>query len=201
MTTTRPAKDRGRSPEDDANIAAPTEPARSRNEAPRTEAPKTLRDPGPLSFTETLRAAGGTSACFVPFPWDLKETYGKGNLVPVSVRWDDRVSYQGSLAMMGEARAMLLCRKDILAQLGKGPGDAVDVTVTLDHAPRAVEVPAALASALDAHPEARAAWETLSPSCRREYAQWIAEAKRPETRDARVAKAIPRISARERLKG
>lgn len=187
MTTTRPAKDRVRS--------------REGADSTRRRAPKTLRDPGPLSFTETLRSAGGTSACFVPFPWDLKETYGKGNLVPVSVRWDDRVSYQGSLAMMGDARAMLLCRKDILAQLGKGPGDAVDVTVTLDRAPRAVEVPAALASALDAHPEAKKAWEALSPSCRREYAQWVAEAKRPETRDVRVAKAIPRIAARERLKG
>lgn len=48
---------------------------------------------------------------------------------------------------------------------------------------------------------AKKAWETPSPSCRREYAQWIAEAKRPETRDARVAKAIPRIASRERLKG
>ncbi|MFO0629534.1 MAG: YdeI/OmpD-associated family protein [Polyangiales bacterium] len=161
----------------------------------------TLRDPGPLEFTETLRAAGGTAACFVPFPWDLKETFGRGNLVPVSARWDDRVTYQGALAMMGGERAMLLCRKDILAQLGKSAGDAVTVTVRLDLAPRVVEVPEALAAALDAQPDARARWEALSPSCRREYAQWIAEAKRPETRDARVAKALPRIVAGARLKG
>lgn len=165
---------------------------------PKTEA---LRDPGPLQFTETLRAAGGTAACFVPFPWDLKETFGRGNLVPVSARWDDRVTYQGALAMMGDERAMLLCRKDILAQLGKSAGDVVSVTVTLDLAPRAVDVPDALAAALDARPDARASWASLSPSCRRDYAQWIAEAKRPETRDARVAKAIPRILTRERLKG
>lgn len=47
----------------------------------------------------------------------------------------------------------------------------------------------------------RAAWEALSPSMRREFAQWIADAKRPETRDARLSKAIPMILSRKRLKG
>ncbi len=150
-----------------------------------------LRDPGPLEFTAALHSAGGTAACFVSFPWDLKETYGRGNLVPVDALWDDRVRYQGSLAMMGGTRAMLLCRKDILAQLGKAAGDEVRVRVALDPAPRAVEVPEALADALDASPEARRAWEALSASARRDYAQWIAEAKRDETRASRVQKALP----------
>lgn len=189
-----PAGPRRAAPVDaDANPATPPEPLRSGR--------GTLRDPGALRFTATLRAAGGTAACFVPFPWDLKETFGRGNLVPVVALWDDRVTYQGSLAMMGGERAMLLCRKDILAQLGKAAGDEVAVTVTLDDAPREVEVPEALAAALDAHAGARSRWDALSPSCRREYAQWVAEAKRPETRDARVAKAVPRILAGERLKG
>jgi hypothetical protein len=159
-----------------------------------------LRDPGPLEFTAALQPAGGTAACCVYFPWDLKETYGRGNLVPVDTLWDDRVRYQGSLAMMGGERAMLLCRKDILVQLGKAAGDEVRVRVTLDTAPRAVEVPEALAAALDASPEAKRAWETLSVSARRDYAQWIAEAKRDETRASRVQKALPRIAAGQRLK-
>ncbi|NDF09687.1 MAG: hypothetical protein EB058_13485 [Proteobacteria bacterium] len=75
------------------------------------------------------------------------------------------------------------------------------VTVTLDLAPREADVPDALATAIDAEAGARAAWEALSPSMRREFAQWIADAKRPETRDARLSKAIPMILSRKRLKG
>lgn len=160
-----------------------------------------LRDPGPLTFEAQLHKALDTgAACFVEFPWDLKETFGKGNLVPVKALWDDRVEYRGSLAMMGGPRAMLLCRTDVVAQLGKGPGDRVKVSVSLDLQPREPEVPEALAQALAAQPQIEQVWSGLSPSCRREYAQWIAEAKKPETRDARIAKALPMIAARQRLK-
>lgn len=53
-----------------------------------------------------------------------------------------------------------------------------------------VIVPAALKSALARHPQARAAFAALAPSHRREYAEWIAEAKRPETRTRRIATAL-----------
>ena len=135
-------------------------------------ATEALRDPGPLTFEATLVRAGEVgAACFVSFPWGLKETYGKGNLVPVDTRWDERVRYRGSLAMMGGASAMLLCRSDVAAALGKGPGDRVRVEVRLDLAPREVEVPEALAAALSGAPAAR------------------------------VAKAVPMIAAGARLKG
>lgn len=175
-----------------ARRRAPTAPA-----AP----PPGLRDPGPLTFEARLLCSDASgAACFVDFPWDLKATYGKGNLVPIQAVWDDKVSYRGSLAMMGGDCAMLLCRKDVVAQLGKGPGDKVRVTVTLDASPREVEEPPALSEALARAPAAKSAWDALSASCRREYAQWISEAKREQTRAARVEKALPLIEARKRLK-
>jgi Domain of unknown function (DUF1905) len=80
----------------------------------------TLRDPGPLEFDATLRRSDAWgAACFVDFPWDLEDTFGKGNLVPVHVVWDGRQEYRGSLARTG-ACAMLLCRKDVVAALGQG---------------------------------------------------------------------------------
>ena len=161
-----------------------------------------LRDPGPLSFAAVLqKAPDAGAACFVEFPWDLKETFGKGNLVPVRALWDGRVEYRGSLAMMGGPRAMLLCRSDVVAQLGKGAGEQVEVSVALDLQPREVEVPEALSQAISKDAQIQRAWEGLSASCRREYAQWIAEAKKPETREARIAKALPMIAERKRLKG
>lgn len=52
------------------------------------------------------------------------------------------------------------------------------------------EVPAMLAAALAKDDVASAKWDAFSPSCRREYCEWIAEAKRDETRATRVAKTI-----------
>jgi uncharacterized protein YdeI (YjbR/CyaY-like superfamily) len=47
-----------------------------------------------------------------------------------------------------------------------------------------------LARALDRDEAARSAFDRLPPSHRREYVEWIVEAKRPETRERRVAQAL-----------
>lgn len=52
------------------------------------------------------------------------------------------------------------------------------------------EVPDALAEALARDPQAAANFDAFAPSCRREYCEWIAEAKRDATRDKRVAEAM-----------
>ena len=52
------------------------------------------------------------------------------------------------------------------------------------------EVPADLAEALAGDPVAAATFEGFTPSCRREYCEWIAEAKRPETKAKRVAETV-----------
>lgn len=56
------------------------------------------------------------------------------------------------------------------------------------------EVPEALAAALKKHKEAAANFKGFSPSCRREYCEWIADAKRDETRLRRVEQAIEWIA-------
>jgi uncharacterized protein YdeI (YjbR/CyaY-like superfamily) len=52
------------------------------------------------------------------------------------------------------------------------------------------ETPSELDAALSANPAARATFDGFPPSCRREYVQWVVEAKRPETRDKRIAQAV-----------
>jgi uncharacterized protein YdeI (YjbR/CyaY-like superfamily) len=54
----------------------------------------------------------------------------------------------------------------------------------------AVECPPELETALAANPAARATYDSFAPSCRREYVEWVIEAKRPETRDKRIAQAV-----------
>jgi uncharacterized protein YdeI (YjbR/CyaY-like superfamily) len=50
--------------------------------------------------------------------------------------------------------------------------------------------PADLAAPLERDRRAMATWNAFSPSHRREYVEWITEAKRPETRAKRVAQAL-----------
>jgi len=52
------------------------------------------------------------------------------------------------------------------------------------------EVPPELAAALAGDPKAAETFTGFPPSCRREYCEWIGEAKRPETRAKRVAEAV-----------
>jgi hypothetical protein len=52
------------------------------------------------------------------------------------------------------------------------------------------EVPAELAEALAGDAKAAATFTGFPPSCRREYCEWIAEAKRPETKAKRVEEAV-----------
>jgi uncharacterized protein YdeI (YjbR/CyaY-like superfamily) len=55
-------------------------------------------------------------------------------------------------------------------------------------------VPEELAAALAASSKAQATWEAFAPSHRREYSEWVGEAKRPETRAARVAQSVEWIA-------
>jgi len=80
--------------------------------------------------------------------------------------------------------------RGVRQEAGVEAGDAVEVKLELDTAPREVEVPEALTSALAADSEARAAFDRLAYTHRKEYARWIDEAKRHETRQRRVAQAL-----------
>jgi uncharacterized protein YdeI (YjbR/CyaY-like superfamily) len=62
-------------------------------------------------------------------------------------------------------------------------------------APKAgLETPAELVTALRRNKKAAAVFAAFSPSCKREYIDWIADAKRAETRDKRIATAVEWIA-------
>jgi hypothetical protein len=81
--------------------------------------------------------------------------------------------------------------------IGKVAGDMVDFDLERDERSRSagVEIPAELAEVLAADPAAKAAFDALASSHRREYAEHVAGAKRPETRQRRAADAIARLRA------
>jgi len=58
----------------------------------------------------------------------------------------------------------------------------------------APEIPIEFTQALKANKAANKVFANFSPSCQREYTEWITEAKRPETRDKRIAQAVEWIA-------
>jgi uncharacterized protein YdeI (YjbR/CyaY-like superfamily) len=85
---------------------------------------------------------------------------------------------------------LLGLNKAVRQAAGVEAGDTVDLLLELKTEPREVEVPEALSAALDGDPAAKRSYEGMAYSHRKEYARWIAEAKKDETRDRRVAQAL-----------
>ncbi len=119
-------------------------------------------------------------------PFDVEQVFGKKR-VKATI---DGEPYTGSLVRMGGPCHILIVLKSIRHKIGKGCGDRVEVTVVEDSEPRVVQVPDDLDQALAGDPEAQAAFQALSYTHRREYVQWIEEARREETRRARLAKTL-----------
>jgi Bacteriocin-protection, YdeI or OmpD-Associated/Domain of unknown function (DUF1905) len=103
-------------------------------------------------------------------------------------------TWRTSVARMG-GEFLVGLNREVRDGAGVQASDEVEVSIELDQAPREVEVPEALAAALAADPQAAASFERMSFTHRKEYARWIAEAKREETRQRRVAQALEMIQA------
>jgi Bacteriocin-protection, YdeI or OmpD-Associated/Domain of unknown function (DUF1905) len=80
-------------------------------------------------------------------------------------------------------------------------GDEVEVEVELDAEPRVVVEPTDFARALDADPVARAAYDRLAYSRKREHVLAIESAKKPETRMRRIEEAVAMLRDQESVGG
>lgn len=139
------------------------------------------------TFTATIQNAGGGGA-FVEVPFDVEEAFGSKR--PKVKATFEGVPYRGILTRMGTERHLLIILKEIRENVGKTFGDEVKITVELDDEPRVIEIPAELKKAFKAEKEAKAFFDKLSYTHQREYVMWINEAKRDETRQNRIVKAI-----------
>ena len=151
------------------------------------------------TFRAPVRSSGrGGGGHLVDVPTEVVEALGgQGGgrrRIPVTATFDG-VPYRGSIVRMGGG-AVLGVQKAIMAEAGVSVGDTLTIVVRNDDAPREVEVPDDLSEALRRNETARAAFEGLSFSHRREYVDSITEAKRPETRARRVERTIQALLER-----
>jgi hypothetical protein len=143
-------------------------------------------------LTPTPRGGGGT---LVPIPKEVAAKLGLKGMPKVQAMIAG-TPYRGSLMPMGDGTYCLGVLKSIQEAAGVGQGDTISIELELDTAPRTVELPADLARAIKGDKQATAAWEALSFTGKKEMARALEEAKRPETRERRLAQALEALRSR-----
>ena len=133
----------------------------------------------------TLQSSGAGGGCVAEIPLDVPALFG-GKRVPVRGSVNG-TPFRTTIAVYG-GRYYLGFRKEIREAAGISVGDELTIELERDDEPRTVDVPADLAAALG--PGERAFLDSLSFTHRREYVEWIEEAKRDETRRSRIVKAV-----------
>ncbi len=102
-------------------------------------------------------------------------------------------TFSGRIARM-RGETMIGFSRAVREACGVTPGEEIEAMVVLDDVPREVEVPADLRAALDGEPAARAAFEALAFSHRKEFVRWVTTAKRVETRERRVSQTLTMLA-------
>jgi hypothetical protein len=147
---------------------------------------------GALNFTTTLVGRGPGVA--VILSEEQVAAVGEGaKRFPVAATVNGFRYRTTVVAMRGEF--MFGLSKEVRTQAGVEAGQTVTITLELDREERTVEVPPALAHGLAGDAEAAAVFAKLAYTHRKEYARWVADAKREETRERRVAQALEMIRA------
>jgi Bacteriocin-protection, YdeI or OmpD-Associated/Domain of unknown function (DUF1905) len=147
------------------------------------------------SKTATFRATlklNGKTATGIDVPEKVIDSLGGGKRPPIVVTFAGH-SYRTTVGVMA-GRYLIPVSAEQRAAAGVTAGDELTVTVTLDEAPREVEVPEDLAAALK-KAKLRADFDKLSPSNQKRHALSVIGAKTDETRQRRVDKVLKELGA------
>lgn len=142
-------------------------------------------------ITVKLRRANGMSS--IPLPFDPKEVFGKVR-APVRVTLNG-YTYRSTIFSMGGSVHIPL-RKSHREAAGLDGDETVTVKIAADEAERSVDIPADLARAFRAKKDLKEHWNALGYTARREYAEALTGAKKPETRERRLAGIVKALAAR-----
>jgi hypothetical protein len=143
-----------------------------------------------VSFKAVLKAAHG-GGHLVAVPDEVVEALGGGARIPVNATFNG-IPYRGSIFRMG-GPPFLGVAKAIIAEASVAVGDRLDVVVERDAEVRTIDPPPDLKKALAKNAAARAVWEKLSFTRKRELVQRLEAAKKPETRERRLDKAMDEL--------
>jgi hypothetical protein len=147
-------------------------------------------------FRVLLEKHESSEATGIQIPFDVQKVFGSRARVPVSGTING-FPFRSSVFPMGGCHFMPVNKEIRTGAKVKG-GDTITVVMQRDEAPRVITPPPDFARALKANKDARAAWDKLSYTNRKEIVQAIEAAKKPETRQRRIEKGITELTARKK---
>jgi hypothetical protein len=150
-----------------------------------------------MNFRGTLELHGKT-ATGISVPDEIIEALGTGKRPPVVVTIGGH-TFRTTIAPMG-GQYLLGVNAENRTAAGATAGDQLDIEIALDTAPRAITVPGDFAAALSADAKASATFDGLSYTHRKEWVRWLEEAKKPETRAARLVKTVESLHEGKKTK-
>jgi hypothetical protein len=130
----------------------------------------------------------GKTATGIEIPEEVIEKLGSGKRPPVQVTINDH-TYRSTVAPRGD-RYLVGVSAENREGAGVAAGDEVDVDIGLDTSPREVSVSPDFAAALEGDADAKRFFEGLTHSQKQWYVLPIEQAKKPETRERRIEKAL-----------
>lgn len=143
-----------------------------------------------MKFRTTLETNGKT-ATGIEVRAEVVDALGSGKRPKVAVTLNGH-TYRTTVAVMG-GRYLIPVAAEVRAAAGVEAGQTLDVGIELDTAPREVDVPDDLAQALKAA-GARAAFDKLSYTHRKEHVRAVEDATKPETRQRRIEQCVEKLS-------
>jgi hypothetical protein len=146
-------------------------------------------------FKTKLIAHSEIDAGAIKPPFDVVATFGRKGRVPIKGTINGS-PYRSSLMNMGEGH-MLGVNAQMRAGARCKAGDVVDVVMELDEDERKVEVPAYLKKIISSDTKIKEAWSKLSFTHQKEHVRAIEDAKKPETREKRIAALLDTLRKKQ----
>jgi len=152
---------------------------------------------GPFRFKVKLKGAEGSEVAVFHPPFAVPEVFGTKARVPVRGTING-FPFRSSLCNMGSGH-MMVVNKTLRNGAKCKAGDVVDVVLQRDREDRVVDVPGYLSKVIAADKAAQATWDSLSFTHKKEWVRAIEEAKKEETRQARIQKMMSAMRAGKRI--
>lgn len=130
---------------------------------------------------------------FICLPFDVRKEFGRAR-PPVQVTING-YGYRSTVSVY-DGKYFIPVRKSNQDAAEIRPGDMVKATIALDEAPRTVNAPPDLKAALKGNLSLASSWENLSYTTKKEHAEALLQAKKPETRARRLEKILQAIRAK-----
>jgi hypothetical protein len=147
----------------------------------------------PIRFKVKLKQFEDTQVLHVYFPFDVFEVFGTRARMAVKGEING-FPFRSSIFPLGGGKFYMVVNREMREGARVKAGDTAEFLLEKDEDPRSIATPPDLLKALNGRRTAKAVWDKLSYSHRKEHITFIEAARKPETRGRRIAKTLEMIA-------